>query len=162
MGTGSFSGVKCGWGVLLSTHPPSSVAVMEEKSYISTHPLGHTGPLTGSFAFTFLVGSYWMSLHEDLVMLLLSFHCFLLNFTPYWYSDSMLFQSFCSVLRPIKMAKKKKTISVYDCTVEDVEYICNSNSTLCLFYFAIFVVWCCYNVFIATHSRHFVDVITFP
>ena len=36
--------------------------------------------------------------------------------------------------------KKKKTCSVYDCTVEDVEYICNSNSTLCLFYFAIFVV----------------------
>ena len=35
---------------------------------------------------------------------------------------------------------KKKTSSVYDCTVEDVEYICNSNSTLCLFYFAIFVV----------------------
>ena len=36
--------------------------------------------------------------------------------------------------------KIKKTSSVYDCTVEDVEYICNSNSTLCLFYFAIFVV----------------------
>ena len=34
----------------------------------------------------------------------------------------------------------KKTSSVYDCTVEDVEYICNSNSTLRLFYFAIFVV----------------------
>ena len=33
-----------------------------------------------------------------------------------------------------------KKSSVYDCTVEDVEYICNSNSTLCLFYFAIFVV----------------------
>ena len=26
--------------------------------------------------------------------------------------------------------KKKETSSVYDCTVEDVEYICNSNSTL--------------------------------
>ena len=24
----------------------------------------------------------------------------------------------------------KETSSVYDCTVEDVEYICNSNSTL--------------------------------
>ena len=34
----------------------------------------------------------------------------------------------------------KKKSSVYDCTVEDVEYICNSNSTLCLFYFAMFVV----------------------
>jgi len=27
---------------------PSSVAVMEEYSYNSTHPLGHTGPVTGS------------------------------------------------------------------------------------------------------------------
>jgi hypothetical protein len=30
MGTGSFLGVKCGRGVLLTTHTPSSVAVMEE------------------------------------------------------------------------------------------------------------------------------------
>jgi hypothetical protein len=30
MGTGSFPGVKCGRGVLLTTHTPSSVAVMEE------------------------------------------------------------------------------------------------------------------------------------
>jgi len=28
--------------------PPSSAAVMEQYSYTSTHPLGHTGPLTGS------------------------------------------------------------------------------------------------------------------
>ena len=27
---------------------PSSAAVMKEYSYISTHPLGHTGPVTGS------------------------------------------------------------------------------------------------------------------
>ena len=32
---------------------------------------------------------------------------------------------------------KKETSSVYDCTVEDVEYICNSNSTL--------VDWACYD-----------------
>jgi len=30
MGTGSFPGVKCGRGVLLTTHPHSSAAVMEE------------------------------------------------------------------------------------------------------------------------------------
>ena len=30
MGTGSFPGVKCGRGVLLTTDPPSSAAVMEE------------------------------------------------------------------------------------------------------------------------------------
>ena len=28
--------------------PSSSAAVMEEESYTSTHPLGHTGPVTGS------------------------------------------------------------------------------------------------------------------
>jgi len=28
--------------------PPSSAAVMEEKSYTSIYPLGHTGPVTGS------------------------------------------------------------------------------------------------------------------
>ena len=28
--------------------PPSSAAVVEEYSYTSTHPLGHTGPVTGS------------------------------------------------------------------------------------------------------------------
>ena len=28
--------------------PPSSAAVMEEYSYNSTDPLGHTGPVTGS------------------------------------------------------------------------------------------------------------------
>jgi hypothetical protein len=27
--------------------PPSSTEVMEEYSYTSTHPLGHTGPVTG-------------------------------------------------------------------------------------------------------------------
>ena len=30
---------------------PSSAAVMEELSYTSTHPLGHTGPVTGTFYF---------------------------------------------------------------------------------------------------------------
>ena len=28
--------------------PPSCTAGMEEWSYTSTHPLGHTGPVTGS------------------------------------------------------------------------------------------------------------------
>jgi len=41
MGTGSFPG-------RAADHSPlSSVAVMEEYSYTSTHPLGHTGPVTG-------------------------------------------------------------------------------------------------------------------
>ena len=28
--------------------PPSSAAVMEDQSYTSTYPVGHTGPVTGS------------------------------------------------------------------------------------------------------------------
>ena len=28
--------------------PPSSAAVVEEYSYTSIHPLGHTGPVTGT------------------------------------------------------------------------------------------------------------------
>jgi len=37
--------------------PPSSAAVMEEQSYTFTHPLGHTGPVTGTLYlyFTLLV-----------------------------------------------------------------------------------------------------------
>jgi hypothetical protein len=31
--------------------PPSSAEVLEEYSYTSTHPLGHTGPVTGYFNF---------------------------------------------------------------------------------------------------------------
>ena len=31
---------------------------MEEKSYTSTHPLGHTGPVTGSLYLHFLVPPY--------------------------------------------------------------------------------------------------------
>ena len=41
-------GLSRGRGVLLTTHPPSNTAVMEQKTYKSTHPLGHTGPLKGS------------------------------------------------------------------------------------------------------------------
>jgi len=47
MGTGSFQGVN--WLGRAADHsPPSSAAVMEQYSYTSTHPLGHTGPVTGS------------------------------------------------------------------------------------------------------------------
>ena len=48
MGTGSFPGVKYGRGRAADHSPPSSAAVMEEYSYTSSHPLGHTGPVTGS------------------------------------------------------------------------------------------------------------------
>jgi len=34
----------------------------------------------------------------------------------------------------LQAVTKKTTSSVYDCTVEDVEYICNSNSTLIRFH----------------------------
>jgi len=40
------------WPGRTSDHtPPSSAAVMEE-SYTSIHPLGHTGPVTGSLYLT--------------------------------------------------------------------------------------------------------------
>ena len=50
MGTGSFQEVefKVRPGRAADHSPPSSVAVMEEQSYTSTHPLGHTWPVTGS------------------------------------------------------------------------------------------------------------------
>ena len=35
-------------GRALDHSPTSSAAVMEEEGYTSTHPLGHTGPVTGS------------------------------------------------------------------------------------------------------------------
>ena len=43
-----FPGGKVRPGRAADHSPPSSVAVMEEQSCASTHPLGHTGPVTGS------------------------------------------------------------------------------------------------------------------
>ena len=38
---------------------PSSAAVMEELSYTSTHPLGHTVPVTGSlYLYLFIYSSF--------------------------------------------------------------------------------------------------------
>jgi len=48
MGTGSFPGGKALSGRAADHSPPSSAAVMEQYSYTSTHPLDHTGPVTGS------------------------------------------------------------------------------------------------------------------
>ena len=48
MGTGFFPGVKCGRGVLLTSHPLLVLRSWKSKSYTSTHPLGNTGPVTGS------------------------------------------------------------------------------------------------------------------
>jgi len=49
MGTGSFPGGKVRPERAADHSPPSSAAVMEEYNYTSTHPLGHTGPVTVSF-----------------------------------------------------------------------------------------------------------------
>ena len=43
-----FPGGKVRPGRAADHSPPSSAVVMEEYSYNSTHPLGHTGPVTGS------------------------------------------------------------------------------------------------------------------
>jgi hypothetical protein len=43
-----FSGGKVRPGRAADHSPPSRAAVMEEYSYTSTYPLGHTSPVTGS------------------------------------------------------------------------------------------------------------------
>ena len=53
MGTGSFPGVKYGRCAADHSHP-SSAAVMKEKSYTSTHPLGHNRACNGDM-FTLFV-----------------------------------------------------------------------------------------------------------
>ena len=59
MGTGSFPGGKVRPGRAADQSPPSSAAVMEEYSYTSTHPMGHTGPVTGSL-YLFFFGTFHM------------------------------------------------------------------------------------------------------
>jgi hypothetical protein len=44
-----FPGGKVWPGRAADHSPPSSAAIMEEQSYTSTHPLGHTGPVTRYF-----------------------------------------------------------------------------------------------------------------
>ena len=48
-----FAGGKVRPGRAADHSPPSSAAVMEEWSYTSTHPLGHTEPVTGSLHITY-------------------------------------------------------------------------------------------------------------
>jgi hypothetical protein len=52
MSTESFQGVKCGRGVLLTTHPLLVPQSWKSRG-ITTHPLGHTGPVTGSLHLLF-------------------------------------------------------------------------------------------------------------
>ena len=44
--------------------PPSSAAVMEEKSYTYTHPLGHTGHVTGKLYLFLIVYKHATALEE--------------------------------------------------------------------------------------------------
>ena len=48
--------------------PPSSDAVMEEESYTSTHPLGHTGPVTGSLYLIYIYIKRFSSHGEKFVV----------------------------------------------------------------------------------------------
>ena len=50
-----FPGGKARPGRVADHSPPSSAAVMEEYSYTSTHPLGHTGPVTRSLYLLYLI-----------------------------------------------------------------------------------------------------------
>jgi len=56
-----FPGGKVRLGRAADHSPPSSAAIMEEYSYTSTHPLGHTGPVTGSL-YLFLVPDNFVKL----------------------------------------------------------------------------------------------------
>ena len=49
--------------------PSSSAAVMEEQSYTSTHPLGHTGPVTGSLYL--LLYAVIMCIHDDNALIII-------------------------------------------------------------------------------------------
>jgi len=48
--------------------PPSSAAVMEEYSYTSNHPLGHTGPVTGTLYITSISTSKFTALNNLLIL----------------------------------------------------------------------------------------------
>jgi len=65
-----FPGGKVRPGRAADHWPPSSAAVMEEYSYTSTHPLGQTGPVTGSlylYLFLFFSPQLWFQLHYNIV-----------------------------------------------------------------------------------------------
>ena len=53
---------------------PSSAAVMEEHSYTSTHPLGHTGPVTGALYLYLYIYIYIFVLSIHKTMCVLSIH----------------------------------------------------------------------------------------
>ena len=73
MGTGSFPGGEVRPGHAADHSPPSNAAVMEEYSYTSTHPLVHTGPVTGSLyhLYAYYISHVWSSsgrcLTEDIL-----------------------------------------------------------------------------------------------
>ena len=52
-----FPGGKVRPGRAADHPPPSSAAIMEEKSYTSAHPMGHTGPVTGTLYLYLLLNS---------------------------------------------------------------------------------------------------------
>ena len=66
MGTEPFPGVKCGRGVLLTTDPLLVPRSWKSRAIISTHPLGHTGPVTGSLYLFIINGRRlcWFSIDE--------------------------------------------------------------------------------------------------
>ena len=58
-----FPGCKVRPGRAADHSPPSSAAVMEEQSYTSTQPLGHTGPVTGPLYFFF----FFLTIHYQVI-----------------------------------------------------------------------------------------------
>ena len=60
MGTGSFPEVKCGRGVLLTTHPIPVPQSWKSRAIPVPLPLGHTGPVTGKFYFLHEIYRYYV------------------------------------------------------------------------------------------------------
>jgi len=51
--------------------PPSSAADMEEQSYTSTHPLGHTGPVTGKLIYIYIYIHIYIYIYVYILYILL-------------------------------------------------------------------------------------------
>ena len=64
-----FPGGKVRPGRAADHSPPSSAAVMEQYSYTCTHPLGHTGPVTGSLYLSIskYISRYVVNMHNTLI-----------------------------------------------------------------------------------------------
>jgi len=119
MGTGYFPGVKCGRGVLLTTHP----LLVPQSYYTSTNPLGHTRPVTWNF--TFYIYNYFGNIK------IISENC-----------NSSMFQIFQFIFgdisHPLKPYSWRNSFNRQSKPVDSIEYLQRavSNNSFQDFYIA--------------------------